>query len=177
MQLIKRLQKAIYRKIKLYRIAMIDSILDNTCSTLLDIGCQDFYLYDKVKDRFQVTLADYNTTDERIRNEDIQHLSFPDKSFDIVLCQQVLEHVPDPVRAINELKRVTKRQLLISVPYEPFFTFFRFMIWEKEHFWAITPALLKHHLGNPDKEVIYFFKRYYLGVWYFDSICEQSMNA
>jgi len=37
----------------------------------------------------------------------IEALPLPDSSFDVVLCTQVLEHVPDPARAVSELYRVT----------------------------------------------------------------------
>jgi len=49
---------------------------------------------------------------------DIHCLPFPDRSFDIVICSEVLEHVKNPNRAIKELSRVLKPQkvLGISVP-------------------------------------------------------------
>lgn len=44
---------------------------------------------------------------------------FADKSFDVVTCFEVLEHLePDVLLAgIRELRRVCRRQLLVSVPY------------------------------------------------------------
>lgn len=50
----------------------------------------------------------------------IEALPFADRAFDIVVCTEVLEHLPDPLRlhGINELKRVAKQYLLISVPYK-----------------------------------------------------------
>lgn len=112
-------------------------------------------------------MADYHPRHDSILKEDIQQLSFNDHQFDIVLCQQVLEHVPDPVKAIKELRRVAARQLIITVPYEPFFSIARLCCWEKEHLWAVTPLVLKHYLGAPIFENKLFFKRYYLGVWNF----------
>jgi SAM-dependent methyltransferase len=38
----------------------------------------------------------------------IEGLPFPDASFDVVLCTQVLEHAHDPVQAVRELYRVTR---------------------------------------------------------------------
>lgn len=38
---------------------------------------------------------------------DIQHLPFQDDSFDVVICNHVLEHIPDDRRAMAELARVT----------------------------------------------------------------------
>ncbi len=42
-------------------------------------------------------------------------------SVDLVLCIEVLEHLTQPDRAIEELARVTDGQCLVSVPWEPFF--------------------------------------------------------
>lgn len=51
----------------------------------------------------------------------IQAMSFPDSSFSIVLCTQVLEHVVEHEAAIRELVRVTQPGgfLVISVPFVP----------------------------------------------------------
>lgn len=40
---------------------------------------------------------------------DITALIFDDESFDVVICNHVLEHVPDDRRAMDELYRVMKR--------------------------------------------------------------------
>jgi SAM-dependent methyltransferase len=49
---------------------------------------------------------------------DICDIHYPDKSFDIIYCSHVLEHVPDDRRAIRELFRVlsTKGWAIINVP-------------------------------------------------------------
>lgn len=39
---------------------------------------------------------------------DIQHLSFPDNTYTLILCLHVLEHIPDDLRAMRELYRVLK---------------------------------------------------------------------
>lgn len=39
---------------------------------------------------------------------DILDLPFPDHSFDVILCNHVLEHIPDDARAMGELRRVLK---------------------------------------------------------------------
>lgn len=160
-------QKRIYNLIKHYRFNNITKLLDNNSNNILDIGCQEAMLYDKLKDKYHITLADISPTKKLINKEDVQNLSFKDNSFDIVICQEVLEHVPNPIKAISELKRVAKKQLIISVPYEPFFTMARLFIWEKEHLWAITPKIFEFYLGKPVKEKTIFFKRYYVGVWTF----------
>jgi SAM-dependent methyltransferase len=52
---------------------------------------------------------------------DVRSLPFRDRSFDLVLCTEVLEHLPCSDPAFSELRRVTRGYCLLSVPHEPFF--------------------------------------------------------
>jgi SAM-dependent methyltransferase len=49
---------------------------------------------------------------------DARHMPFPDASMDVVLITQVLEHIPEPIAVISEIRRVLKPggTLLLSVP-------------------------------------------------------------
>ena len=53
----------------------------------------------------------------------ILNLPYEDNSFDTVVCSEVLEHIEDWSSAINELKRVSRRYVVITVPHEPLFKF------------------------------------------------------
>jgi SAM-dependent methyltransferase len=46
-------------------------------------------------------------------------IPFPNEAFDASLSMEMLEHMPDPTyrTVLSELKRVTRRYILISVPY------------------------------------------------------------
>ena len=44
------------------------------------------------------------------RVEDITHISFPDKYFDYIICNHVLEHIKDEKAAFMELKRCIKTE-------------------------------------------------------------------
>lgn len=43
-----------------------------------------------------------------VRNEDVMNLSWPDESFDLIVSNDVLEHIPDPEKAFKECFRVLK---------------------------------------------------------------------
>ncbi|MEO7040210.1 MAG: methyltransferase domain-containing protein [Candidatus Elarobacter sp.] len=56
-----------------------------------------------------------------VRHEDLQHLSLDDASCDIVVTSEVLEHVPDPLRAEREIVRILQRggYYVFTVPLDP----------------------------------------------------------
>ncbi|MGH8064829.1 MAG: oligosaccharide flippase family protein [Candidatus Entotheonellia bacterium] len=51
---------------------------------------------------------------------DVRKLEFPDNSFDLVVCTEVLEHVwPEDLRqACKEILRVSRRYVLVGVPFD-----------------------------------------------------------
>jgi glycosyltransferase involved in cell wall biosynthesis len=54
------------------------------------------------------TCGDLYPTDETIDRLDITAIHYDEGSFDIILCSHVLEHVPDDLKAMQELYRVMK---------------------------------------------------------------------
>lgn len=50
-----------------------------------------------------------------------EHLNFPDKTFDVIACLDVLEHTTNPVAVLTELKRVLKDEgrIILQVPAFP----------------------------------------------------------
>lgn len=49
---------------------------------------------------------------------DLHELPFTNDAFDLVLCSESLEHVTDYRSAIEELLRITRRHLVVTVPHE-----------------------------------------------------------
>lgn len=79
---------------------------------------QDFSQYkpEEVKSGLQMEKWDYGTIDIV---SDITCIPDPDSSFDAVLCSEVLEHVPNPVLALQELSRLLKSggKLIVTAPF------------------------------------------------------------
>jgi SAM-dependent methyltransferase len=50
---------------------------------------------------------------------DVQDLPFDDGEFDVALCSETLEHVPDFRAGVRELLRVSRSGVVITVPHEP----------------------------------------------------------
>jgi SAM-dependent methyltransferase len=61
------------------------------------------------------TLGKYTPLDYQ---SDVTDIPVPDESFDVVLCTEVLEHVPEPIKAIHELARILRPggRLLLTAP-------------------------------------------------------------
>ncbi|MGV3658030.1 MAG: class I SAM-dependent methyltransferase [Chitinophagaceae bacterium] len=53
-----------------------------------------------------------------VQNMNVLHLPFPDNHFDLVICNHVLEHVPEDRAAMKEIARVLKKggQAIMQVP-------------------------------------------------------------
>jgi hypothetical protein len=87
---------------------------------ILEIGVGNKTVSNYLKNNnFKVTTFD---CDLRLKPDyvgDVRKMPFKDKSFDIVLCSQVLEHIPFKYfeTSLKEIKRVTKKYAVISIPY------------------------------------------------------------
>jgi SAM-dependent methyltransferase len=62
-----------------------------------------------------------------LKQVSIYELPYKDNSFDLVICTEVLEHLDDPQKALQEMVRVSKKYLLLSVPNEPIFMLSNFL--------------------------------------------------
>ena len=71
------------------------------------------------KNGVSCTTADlYNEADMKL---DIQETGLPDESYDVVVCNHVLEHVDDFRKALRELYRILRKggSLICSFPMDP----------------------------------------------------------
>jgi hypothetical protein len=67
---------------------------------------------------FQYQTTDYFLEDVDLPKQDVQNMSLPDESYDLVLSNHVIEHVPDDEKALSEMSRITKKggKVIITVP-------------------------------------------------------------
>lgn len=117
-----------YRESELERARTADLLELSSCEgdTAIDVGTRDGHFARLLADRFpRVTALDLARPvipDRRIScvAGDVRKLPFEDNSFDLVVCAEVLEHIPptDLRDACRELARITRRRLLIGVPYK-----------------------------------------------------------
>lgn len=103
------------------RIRLISKVCDLSKSRFLDCGCGAGEYVFALRDEFgtdawgveyledKVAKAKGNDRHAaRIQQGDIQRLDVPDSTFDVILLNEVLEHVPDDSLALKEAYRVLK---------------------------------------------------------------------
>jgi ubiquinone/menaquinone biosynthesis C-methylase UbiE len=97
--------------------------------TLLDVGSSEGYKAYLVQQIFGAIVKGTDLSEEACRRAgeifgidaawaDIHHLPYEDEEFDVVLCSETLEHAADLSAALEELLRVAKKAVIITVPHE-----------------------------------------------------------
>ena len=105
-------------------------------NSILDVGCGEGVILQILKkelqdkkcvgidlDTIHVKMSASNAPFCNYNIATIYSLPFKDNSFETVLCLEVLEHLEFLEKAIQELKRVSFKNILISVPREPIWRF------------------------------------------------------
>lgn len=108
--------------------------------TILDAGCGEGFTMDKLSkngigektegveySKEAILLGEKLFPNLTFRQGSVYELPYKDKSFDLVVCTEVLEHLEEPARALREMLRVSKKYLIISTPNEPFFMMSNFL--------------------------------------------------
>ena len=94
-----------------------------------------------------------------VRNEDLQQLSFRDGEFELVTCNQVLEHVPDDRLGYAECLRVLRPggALIFSVPmYDTPATAQVATLRDHEIHWLGTPEYHDSRLAGPNSSPVFW---------------------
>lgn len=69
---------------------------------------QAFYKRFRILKNIKYTTTDLNSPLADVK-ADICNLPFEDNSFDVILCNHVLEHIPDDTKAMHEIYRILKK--------------------------------------------------------------------
>ena len=123
---------------------------------ILEVGVGEGQVMSRLSERFEdvpilgVDLPDAALADDWRERRltclfgDATALPFPDRSFDLVLAIEVLEHVPSPARALSELARVCSGTFIASVPFEPIWRAGNIIRRRYVSDWGNTPGHVNH---------------------------------
>ena len=94
------------------------------CKDILDIGSG--FRFKKEINKYQPLFEKTNYKTLDVETEycpdiigDVQNLPLSDESFDAIICKAVLQHVPEPQKAVKEIYRVLRKggKCLVYVPF------------------------------------------------------------
>ena len=151
--------------------ACIAAITDNVVgNTVCDVGCGTGHLLRRIggaRDGLNMTGVDF-VIDDSAPKDDITYIAamvedlpFEDGAFDTVICTHVIEHLLEPRKAIAELRRITKKRLIIVVPREreykysfnPHFNFFPYL---GSFLRVMVPVPANHHIRQIGRDIFYY---------------------
>ncbi len=84
----------------------------------------------------------------RFQQASIYELPFEDRSFDLVVCCEVLEHLEDPAQGLAEVARVSGRHVLLSTPREPIWRVLNLLRGKYLAHLGNTPGHVQHWSGS-----------------------------
>jgi 2-polyprenyl-3-methyl-5-hydroxy-6-metoxy-1,4-benzoquinol methylase len=111
--------------------------LDTILSTIqfkdvYEAGCGNGYVTEYIMQQYpnsNITAIDIDRKKIEIAKNRVEGVIFtvgsiyetgqPSSSFDLVVSTEVLEHLDNPIDALNELLRISKKYVIISTPNEP----------------------------------------------------------
>lgn len=147
--------------------ASLDAALPATAPrTILEVGAGEGEVAQRLRARFpdaSITIVDLPDDDlaGHWRSADldglfgsVEDLPFPDDAFDLVLGIEMLEHVPDPQRALEEFSRVARGSAVFSVPREPIW---RVLNMARGKYWGDlgnTPGHIQHWSSGKFEKLI-----------------------
>jgi len=143
-------------------VALLLRFAGKKVSILVDVGCGKGVLRDYLKENgIDVNVyvgcdVDKETLQEVSNTErvlcDVQHMPFKQNIADVIVCSEVLEHIPNPNLGFSELLEVSKRWVFVSIPQERLKNAlgFRYL----EHISEPNPSEFKHLAQNDKFELV-----------------------
>jgi len=115
---------------ELHRVRFAQTLIPKrNINTVLDVGCGNGYLCSQLKRNISavsgIDLSKARIDDAKTRYPAILFLQgsaydlpYDDNTQDLVTAVETIEHLENPGEAVKEMRRVSKKYILITVPYK-----------------------------------------------------------
>lgn len=135
---------------------------------ILELGCGEGYVTNLVAEAYpdkNITGSDYaseiiefakknnSRTNILYRVDDIYSIDINEK-FDLVMCCEVLEHLDYPEKALESIKALNSKYVILSVPHEPWWRLLQMMAGNHITKLGNTPGHINHWSKNKFKKMI-----------------------
>jgi len=132
---------------------------------LLDIGANENFLKGKLPKNIMYSGLDYNGEQDYVFDLEKGRFPIKDKTFDIIVCLETLEHVCHPDKVMEEILRVSKENatFFLSMPNEYNFVLrLYYLFGKKTEVQKPFKIVSEHrHIHTPRvKDIINFFSKY-----------------
>lgn len=140
--------------IKNFQKQLVSLVKECAPKSILDVGCGEAFNSSAILNEIDaaytgidldagaVELAQKRVPQGTFKTGSIYELPFEENSFDLVLCNEVLEHIDNPTAGLKELFRVSSGPVILSVPHEPWFRLGNLL--------SLTNVF---RLGNPEEHI------------------------
>lgn len=148
---------------------ILDFIPSNNRVRILDAGCGEGHLLKKIHKKnpeailygVDITKVALISAKKRVPTgkfllQDTTKLSLKEEFFDIVICQDALEHIYDYKKVLSNLKKVTKKGgiIVLSYPNENNLTLSRFLLFKwppkiQDHVNSFNPRKIREEINLP----------------------------
>lgn len=135
-------------------------------NAVLDVGCSSGHITSKIADFFpkarvegidvydkSIKLGRKLHTNVKFKLGDAHNLPYGSSNFDLVTCIETLEHLENPAKVIEEIRRVSKSHGRVLIGQDTDSLIFRMIwflwtktrgrVWENSHIHPLTPQKLQ----------------------------------
>jgi len=156
----------VVRQYALSKIAQITPVVPLDPSTrLLDVGCGNgFFTYsfsricETVGVDFSAKMLEKNPVSQKLLMQ-ADHLYFQDFAFDVVFCHALLHHVENIDRVLQEMKRVSRKYVVVLEPNRnnPLMYLFSALVPEERQALKFSLGYLKEKMAQNGLKVVAAF--------------------
>lgn len=137
--------------------------------SILDVGCASGWFLNELSKKFPHALytgVDVYENAIKFGQKQYKHLAFlqadghalpfQEKSFDVVICNEVLEHVLDPMKVLSEIRRVLKNNGIAIIEMDTgnflfkivwyWWTHLRNCVWKDAHIQTFNIHILENYI-------------------------------